>query len=42
MANDIMTFPDTWKEFEKQYGFYDSKQAYMFGNTRLIPNFRVR
>jgi endo-1,4-beta-D-glucanase Y len=37
-----MLFPDTWEEFEKHYGFYDSKQAYMFGNTRLIPSFRVQ
>ena len=42
MADDVMIFPDTWKEFEKQYGFYDSKQAYMYGNTRLIPSFRVQ
>jgi len=42
MADDAMTFPDTWEEFEKQYGFYDSKQVYMFGNTRLIPSFRVK
>ena len=40
--SDQMTFPDTWEEFEKQYGFYDSKQAYMYGNTRLIPSFRVQ
>lgn len=38
---DMMLFPKTWEEFEKQYGFYDSKQAYMYGNTRLIPSFRV-
>lgn len=36
-----MLFPKTWEEFEKQYGFHDSKQAYMYGNTRLIPSFRV-
>ena len=42
MADDVMIFPDTWEEFEKQYGFYDSKQAYMYGNTRLIPSFRVQ
>jgi hypothetical protein len=39
---DMMLFPKTWEEFEKQYGFYDSKQAYMYGNTRLIPSFRVQ
>ena len=37
-----MAFPDTWEEFEKHYGFYDSKQAYTYGNTRLIPSFRVQ
>lgn len=37
-----MAFPDTWEEFEKHYGFYDIKQAYTFGNTRLIPSFRVQ
>lgn len=42
MADDVMIFPDTWEEFEKQYGFYDSKQVYMYGNTRLIPIFRVQ
>ena len=39
---EMMLFPKTWKEFEEQYGFYDSKQAYMYGNTRLIPSFRVQ
>ena len=38
---EMMLFPKTWEEFEKQYGFHDSKQAYMYGNTRLIPSFRV-
>lgn len=42
MADDVMIFPDTWEKFEKHYGFYDIKQAYMFGNTRLIPSFRVQ
>lgn len=41
MVDNEMCFPETWEEFEKQYGFYDSKQAYMYGNTRLIPTFRV-
>lgn len=40
--DEMMLFPETWEEFEKQYGFYDSKQAYMYGNTRLIPSFRVQ
>lgn len=40
--SEMMLFPKTWEEFEKHYGFYDSKQAYMFGNTRLIPSFRVQ
>ena len=31
MAGNMMTFPDTWEEFEKQYGFYDSKQEYTLG-----------
>jgi hypothetical protein len=42
VASNQMAFPDTWEEFEKHYGFYDSKQVYMFGNTRLIPSFRVQ
>jgi len=42
MADDVMAFPDTWEEYEDFYGFYDIKQAYMFGNTRLIPSFRVQ
>jgi adenine C2-methylase RlmN of 23S rRNA A2503 and tRNA A37 len=40
--SEMMLFPKTWEEFEKQYGFYDIKQAYMYGNTRLIPSFRVQ
>ena len=39
--DEKMLFPKTWEEFEKHQGFYDSKQAYTFGNTRLIPSFRV-
>ena len=42
MHEDVMIFPDAWEEFEKHYGFYDSKQVYMYGNTRLIPSFRVQ
>lgn len=40
--SDQMKFPETWEEFEKQYGFYDIKRAYVFGNIRLIPSFRVQ
>ena len=42
MADDVMKFPDTWEEFEKHFGFHDIKQVYTFGNTRLIPSFRVQ
>lgn len=42
MADDVIIFPDTWEEFEKQYGFYDIKQVYTYGNTKLIPSFRVQ
>lgn len=35
-----MTFPDTWEEFEKFYGFTDKEQIYTNG-SRLIPSFRV-
>lgn len=39
--NDMMTFPETWEEFEKQYGFADDEEVYTNG-SRLIPSFRVR
>lgn len=37
---DMMEFPNTWEEFEKVYGFADTKQIYTNG-SRLIPSFRV-
>lgn len=36
-----MEFPETWEEFEKQYGFTDDKETYTNG-ARLIPSFRVK
>lgn len=39
--NDMMTFPDTWEEFEKSYGFTDNEEVYTNG-ARLIPSFRVK
>ena len=39
--NDKMTFPETWGEFEKSYGFDDSEEVYTNG-SRLIPSFRVK
>ena len=36
-----MTFPDTWEEFEKSYGFTDNEEVYTNG-ARLIPSFRVK
>ena len=39
--NDMMTFPDTWEEYEKLYGFNDSEEIYT-NNSRLIPSFRVK
>ena len=38
---DIMTFPDTYEEFEKCYGIVDSEEVYTNG-ALLIPAFRVR
>lgn len=38
---DAMTFPGTWEEFEKSYGFDDSDEVYTNG-SRLIPSFRVK
>lgn len=38
--SDIMTFPDTWEEFEKIYGFDDREEVYTNG-SRLIQSFRV-
>lgn len=39
--SDMMTFPDTWEEYERSYGFYDTEEVYTNG-SRLIPSFRVR
>ena len=38
---EMMTFPDTWEEFEKSYGFTDNEEVYTNG-ARLIPSFRVK
>lgn len=38
---DMMMFPDTWEEFEEQYGFTDREEIYTNG-ARLIPSFRVK
>ena len=38
--SDMMTFPKTWEEYEKSYGFTDTKEIYTNG-IRLIPSFRV-
>ena len=35
-----MAFPNTWKEFEEEYGFTDEDRIYTNG-SRLIPSFRV-
>lgn len=40
MSGDRMTFPNTWDEFEKIYGFTDKEEIYTNG-SRLIPSFRV-
>lgn len=39
--NEMITFPDTWEEYEKQYGFTDDEKVYTNG-SRLIPSFRVK
>lgn len=39
--SEMMTFPDTWEEYEKLYGFNDSEEIYT-NNSRLIPSFRVK
>lgn len=38
---DVMTFPNTWEEFEEMYSITDTEQIYTNG-SRLIPTFRVR
>lgn len=37
---DMMTFPETWEEFEQFYGITDTEEIYTNGE-RLIPSFRV-
>ena len=39
--SDMMTFPDTWEDFERSYGFTDNEEVYTNG-ARLIPSFRVK
>lgn len=39
--SEMMSFPDTWEEYEKLYGFNDSEEIYT-NNSRLIPSFRVK
>ena len=39
--NEMMTFPETWEEYEKQYGFADDEEVYTNG-SRLIQSFRVK
>jgi len=40
MSEDRMAFPNTWEEFEKEYGFTDTDEIYTNG-SRLIQSFRV-
>ena len=39
--NEVQTFPKTWEEFAKEYGFYDRTEILCSSNTMLIPVFRV-
>lgn len=41
MSGEMMTFPKTWEEYEKYWGFNDSDEVYT-NNARLIPSFRVK
>lgn len=41
MIGNVMAFPDTWEEYEEDYGFTDTEQIYTNGN-RLIQSFRVK
>ena len=41
MSGDIMTFPQSWEEYEETYGFTDTEQIYT-NSIRLIPTFRVQ
>ena len=39
--NEQMEFPETWEEYEQEYGFNDSDEVYT-NNSRLIQSFRVK
>ncbi len=39
--SDCMEFPETWEEFEQDYGFEDREEVYTNG-SRLIQSFRVK
>lgn len=39
--SEQMTFPKTWEEYEKFYGFTDTDQVYTNG-SRLIQSYRVK
>ena len=41
MTAEQMTFPDTFDEFAKEYGFKDKEEVYTNG-SELIPVFRVK
>jgi tRNA A22 N-methylase len=41
MCGEMMQFPETWEEFEKSYGFTDTRNEYTNG-SRLIQSFRVK
>lgn len=41
MSGYVMAFPDTWEEYEEDYGFTDTEQIYTNG-SRLIESFRVK
>lgn len=38
---DAMRFPETWEEYEEQFGFNDKQEIYTNG-SRLIQSFRVK
>lgn len=40
--NEVMSFPNTFDEFVKEYGFYDRTETLCSSNTMLIPVFRVK
>lgn len=41
MTNVQMEFPETWEEYEQEYGFNDTDEV-CTNNSRLIPSFRVK